>query len=67
MNDRNIAALHRMRHRLSPESLCVLDEFSRARGEWLIPRVLGVRRSGVYCQTPLSNLALIGATLLKKL
>ncbi|MBI4191256.1 MAG: glycosyltransferase family 2 protein [Betaproteobacteria bacterium] len=67
MNDRNIAALQRMRHRLSPESLCVLDEFSRARGEWLIPRALGVKRSGVYCQTLLANLALIGATLLKKL
>jgi glycosyltransferase involved in cell wall biosynthesis len=67
MNDRNIVALHRMRHRLSPESLCVLDEFSRARGEWLIPRVLGVTRSGVYCQTLLSNLALIAAAVLKKL
>jgi glycosyltransferase involved in cell wall biosynthesis len=67
MNDRNIAALQRMRHRLSRESLYVLDEFTRARGERLIPRVLGVRRSGVYCQTALSNLALIGATLLKKL
>jgi glycosyltransferase involved in cell wall biosynthesis len=67
MNNRNIAALHRVRHRLSPESLYVLDEFSRARDKWLIPRVLGVRRSGVYCQTLLWNLALIGATLLKKL
>ncbi len=67
MNDRNIAALQRMRHRLSRESLYVLDEFTRARGERLIPRVLRVRRSGVYCQTALSNLALIGATLLKKL
>jgi glycosyltransferase involved in cell wall biosynthesis len=67
MNDRNIVALQRMRHRLSPQSLSVLDEFSRARGEWLIPRVLGIKRSGVYCQTLLSNLAMIGATLLKKL
>ena len=67
MNDRNIAALQRMRHRLSPQSLRVLDEFSRARGKWMIPRVLGIRRSGVYCQTALSNLALIAATVLKKL
>lgn len=67
MNDRNIAALDRVRHRLSAPSLRVLDEFARARDQWLLPRVLGVRRSGVYCQTLLSNLALIGATLLKKL
>ena len=67
MNERNIAALQGMRHRLSPASLRVLDEFARARGKWLLPRVLGVRRSGVYCQTPLSNLALLGATLLQKL
>jgi glycosyltransferase involved in cell wall biosynthesis len=67
MNDRNIAALQRMRHRLSPENLSVLDGFARARRAWLIPRLLEVRRSGVYCQTPLSNLALIGATLLNKL
>lgn len=67
MNDRNIAALHRMRHRLSPESRRALDEFARARCKWLLPRVLGVRRSGVYCQTPLSNVALIAATLLKRL
>lgn len=67
MNDRNIAALERMRHRLSPHSRYVLDEFIRARSRPLIPRVAGIRRSGIYCQTVLSNLALIGATLLKKL
>ena len=67
MNDCNIAALQRMRHRLSPQSLRVLDEFSRARGRRLLPRVLGVRRSGIYCQTLLSNLALNASVLLKKL
>jgi glycosyltransferase involved in cell wall biosynthesis len=67
MNDRNIVALQRIRHRLSFDSQHVLDEFARARGRGLIPRMLGVWRSGVHCQTPLSNLALIGAALLKKL
>ncbi len=67
MNDCNIVALERMRHRLAPRSRYVLDEFARARSTWLAPRVLGVRRSGVYCQTLLSNLALIGAVLLKRL
>jgi glycosyltransferase involved in cell wall biosynthesis len=67
MNDRNIAALHRMRHRLSPASLRVLDEFERARARSLVPRVIGIKRSGVYCQTVISNVALMGATLLKKI
>ena len=67
MNDHNIAALRRVRHRLTAETRCALDEFARARDAWLLPRVFGVRRSGVYCQTVLSNLALIGATLLNKL
>ena len=56
-----------LRHRFSDESRRVLDEFSQARRKWLIPRVLGVKRSGVYCQTRLSNVALIAATVLKRL
>lgn len=67
MNDRNIAALQRMRHRLSPHSQYVFNEFARARADWLVPRVLGVRRSGVYGQALLPNLALIVATVLKRL
>ena len=67
MNERNIAALGRLRHRLSPQSLYVLDAFSQARNDWLIPRVLGVKRSGVYGQALLQNVALIVATVLKRL
>ena len=67
MNDCNIAALERMRHRLSPRNRTVLDRFSGARNDWLIPRITGIKRSGVYCQTLLSNLALMAAALLKKL
>jgi glycosyltransferase involved in cell wall biosynthesis len=67
MNDRNIAALQRMRHRLSPDSRRILDQFARARTRWLLPRLIGIRRSGVYCQTSISNLALLGAMLFKKL
>jgi glycosyltransferase involved in cell wall biosynthesis len=67
MNERNIAALERVRDRLAPRSRDVLDELSRARHDWLIPRMLGTKRSGVYCQTALSNVALIAATVLKKL
>jgi glycosyltransferase involved in cell wall biosynthesis len=67
MNERNIDALKRMHHRLAPESLRVLDEFAHARSSGLIMRMRGVRRSGVYCQTFLSGLALFGATITKRI
>jgi glycosyltransferase involved in cell wall biosynthesis len=67
MNDRNIIALERMHHRLTSNNLRVLVEFTRARDRWLVPRLLGIWRSGIYCQTAISNLAMIGATLLKKI
>jgi glycosyltransferase involved in cell wall biosynthesis len=67
MNDRNFAALGRVRHRMSPEALAVLDQFERARHAWLLPRIIGIRKSGVYLQTTIGNLGLIAATLFKKL
>jgi glycosyltransferase involved in cell wall biosynthesis len=67
MNDCNIAALQRVRHRLSAESLRVLDQFSRARGRSLFARVAGMRHSGVYCQTALSSIALAGAILMNRI
>jgi hypothetical protein len=67
MNDRNFAALGRVRHRMSPEALAVLDQFEYARHAWLLPRIIGIRKSGVYLQTTIGNLGLIAATLFKKL
>jgi glycosyltransferase involved in cell wall biosynthesis len=67
MNDRNLLALRRVHHRLSPRSRRILEHFAQARARWLIPRALGIRRSGIYCQTLLSNVALIAATVLGKL
>jgi len=67
MNDGNIAALQRMRHRLSPDSARVLDGFIDARRKSLLPRVLGVRRAGVFCQTLLSSVALYTSMLLNRL
>jgi hypothetical protein len=67
MNDRNFVALARVRHRMSPEALALLEQFDRARNAWLLPRIIGVRKSGVYLQTRIGNLGLIAATLFKKL
>lgn len=66
MNGRNLAALQRIRHRLTPENQVVLEEFERARQQGLAGRVMGMRRSGVYCHTSLGNLGLAAATVFKK-
>jgi hypothetical protein len=66
MNQRNIAALERLRHRLTPENLAIFERFSLARNKHVLGRILGMRRAGVYCQTLLGNLGLASATLMKK-
>ena len=67
MNNRNIQALKRIHHRLTPENRRILDQFTHARNTWLIPRVIGIKKTKVYHHTFLGNLGLIAATLLKKL
>jgi len=66
-NSRNIIALQHSRSLLRMENLETLDEFCRARNAWLVPRALGMWRSGVYAQSVWGNLALIAATFLKKI
>ena len=66
MNGRNLAALRRIQHRLTKEHLAVFEEFERARELGLAGRVMGMRRSGVYCHTSLGNLGLAAATVFKK-
>ena len=58
-NDRHIQALQGMRHRMTENSLRVLDVFSAARQETgLIARLAGLRSAGVYRQTVMGNLGL---------
>lgn len=66
-NDRNIQALRKMYGRLTPENQEVLDRFARARNSWLLPRLVGLKRSGIHRQTLLGNLGLVVAALLKKM
>lgn len=67
MNDRNIAALKRLAHHMTPECAGVLDTFECAREASPINRIAGLLSAGVYCQTTLGNLGLLAAALLKKL
>lgn len=64
--DRNVEALQRVRVCLTPENREMLDHFSLARKRWLIPRLLGLKSSGVYRQTLFGNLGLLLAALFKK-
>jgi glycosyltransferase involved in cell wall biosynthesis len=66
-NTINTKALQQVRHLLTPENQYILDEFSAARNRWLIPRIIGIVRSGTYRQTLMGNLGLMVAVVLKKL
>ena len=66
-NTTNTQVLLTFKHLLTSENQRTLEEFSRARNRWLIPRIWGVRKSGVYRQTLIGNLAIMLATVLKKI
>ncbi len=67
LSDRNIEALLRVRGRLTPENRAVFDLFSSARNRWLLPRLIGLKRSGIYRQTVLGNVGLVVAAIFKKI
>lgn len=66
-NDRHIQALHGLQARLTPENRRIFEAFSAARNRWLIPRVNGIMRSGIYRQTAMGTLGLIVAALFRKI
>jgi len=49
--DTQLAALAVVESDLTPANARILAGFSRARQQWLLPRVLGILRSGVHRQT----------------
>ena len=66
-NDDHVAALDSVRDLLTPANREVLDRFARARGMSLLPRLLHLKRCGVYRQTLLGNLGLIAAAIFGKI
>jgi hypothetical protein len=63
----NVQALRSIESLLTPDSLAVLREFHASReGPWYA-RLFGLWNSGVYRQTVLGNLALLAASLLRKI
>lgn len=49
--DKNLEALEATRDTLTPDATRTLDTFSAARRQALVPRLAGLRQSGVYRQT----------------
>jgi len=66
-NDRNIASLQRLRHRLTPENRRILDDFAKARQSWLIPRLWLMKRSGIHRQSLGGNIAFCVAAIFNKI
>ena len=66
-NSQNIRALERVRGKLQPEHRSALDAFAKARDRWLLPRLCGLKHSGIYRQSFLSNLGLVVAAIFKRI
>lgn len=66
-NDSNIAGLRKLQHKLTPENRKTLERFANARQMGLIPRLINLKRSGIYRQTLLGNLALIASAIFGKI
>jgi glycosyltransferase involved in cell wall biosynthesis len=62
-SNQNIQALERIRHRMTPDSRRTLDLFRKARVQPVVPRSVGLARSGIHRQTALGNIGLIVAAL----
>lgn len=66
-NDGNIAALRKLQHLLTPKNRKILEQFAEARNMSLVPRLIHLKRSGIYRQTLLGNLGLVAAAIFRKL
>jgi glycosyltransferase involved in cell wall biosynthesis len=65
-NERHITALMSVQDFLTPENKIIYEQFAKARKQSLIPRILGLRKSGVYRQTTINNLGFYLAALVGK-
>lgn len=65
--NQHIQALSPLLPRLTPANRRIYDRFISARQRSLLPRVVGIRRSGVYRQTLLGNLGLLAAALTNRI
>ncbi|KNY11459.1 hypothetical protein AKG08_07235 [Achromobacter piechaudii] len=65
--NQHIQALSPLLPKLTPANLVIYNRFISARQRSLLPRVVGIKRSGVYRQTLLGNLGLLAAALTNRI
>lgn len=65
--DRNLRALARITASLTPDSRSCLAAFEQGRARWLVPRLAGFMRAGVYRQTWRGTLSLLALAALGQL
>lgn len=63
----NLQALHEVEPMLTPENRAILKGWAKSRQQSLLPRLLGLRRSGIYRQTVAGNLGLLAAVLCRRM
>jgi len=66
-NERHIAALGPMQHLLTLENQKIFERFSQARKQTLVPRLIGLKQSGVYRQTMMNNVGFFLAAIVGKI
>lgn len=66
-NERNLAGLLACRDVLTPEAQELVDAFQTTRGGGLFTRIAALRRAKLYRQTPIGQIALYTACILRKL
>lgn len=66
-NTKNLIALNQYRNLLTFENQKILDIFIAVREKNLLPRLIGMRKSGIYRQTFLGNCGIFFALICKKL
>lgn len=66
-NDANMQILFKIKGRLTPKHLESMAYFANSRKRWLLPRLIGLWRSGVYRQTTLGNIGLVVAAIFNKI
>jgi len=66
-NDIHLHALQVLISKMPPENRWVLEQFTQARQQWLIPRMIRFWRTGVYRLTVSDNLGMVLAMILNRL
>jgi hypothetical protein len=66
-NDNHIEILRNQEAKLTPHNNEIFDKFNVARKQRLLPRLVGLKKSGIYRQTFLGNLGLVVAAIFNKI